>query len=538
MISINAKFKLFVILLLASLVALSFFGLMSERTVLIEDGKLKTRHVVETAYGVLEHFHHLETTGALSREAAQEAAFSQIRRLRYGESEYFWINDLAPRILVHPTSPALEGKQVADMRDPSGKFLFREFVDIAKAYGSGHVEYLWPKPGSDTPVGKTSFVKLFGPWNVIIGSGTYNDDVDALFVGKAMKVGGAVVLLVAMLGSLAIFMARGMLKPLGELERSLHRVKESNDLTIRVAVASQDEIGRTAEAFNHMIASFQETVHSVLGNASRISESAGKLSAMSEEMDDHAKAQCSAAESMAQAVAQLSAGIASISESAGDAHGVALRSGESSDKGGQIVADAVAEMNKIAAAVHQSESVVERLGEHSEKISVIVNTIKEIADQTNLLALNAAIEAARAGEHGRGFAVVADEVRKLAERTGRSTEEIGAMISTIQEGVREAVDSMNLASEYVGQGVGMTRAVGISMEEIRSQARCAGSAMGEISDALLGQRTAGQQVSDNTLRISSMSTQTNRSSHLVAATARDLSHMASRLQEAAARFSV
>jgi len=123
-----------------------------------------------------------------------------------------------------------------------------------------------------------------------------------------------------------------------------------------------------------------------------------------------------------------------VAESSQGTHELARKSGELSVQGGEVVQGAAAEMSKIADSVNQSTQFIRELGEHSNQISAIVNVIKEIADQTNLLALNAAIEAARAGEQGRGFAVVADEVRKLAERTGRSTDEITAMIGSIQSG--------------------------------------------------------------------------------------------------------
>lgn len=128
---------------------------------------------VEAAYGLLTNYHNLATNGALTEEVAKQRALQAVRNLRYSSTEYFWVNDMQPRMLMHPISPELEGKDLLEKTDPTGKHLFVEFVNTVKAGGSGFVHYLWAKQGSDQPVPKVSFVKGFEPWGWVIGSGVY-----------------------------------------------------------------------------------------------------------------------------------------------------------------------------------------------------------------------------------------------------------------------------------------------------------------------------------------------------------------------------
>ena len=120
----------------------------------------------------------------MSDDEAKRGAVETIKSLRYSETEYFWINDMQPRMVMHPIKPELDGKDLAETKDPTGKRLFVEFVETVKAKGAGYVFYMWPKPGSQEPVEKVSYVKGFAPWGWIIGSGVYMDEINAAFLSR------------------------------------------------------------------------------------------------------------------------------------------------------------------------------------------------------------------------------------------------------------------------------------------------------------------------------------------------------------------
>jgi methyl-accepting chemotaxis protein len=145
----------------------------------ISDGRArKTRDLVDAAHSLLVHFEAEERVGRLSREAAQSAAIAAVRALRYGEGEYFWINDMHPRMIVHPNTKLI-GTDIGGITDPTGKRLFVDMIEQVKREGTGFVPYMWPKPGMERPVDKISYVRGFQPWGWIVGSGIYADDTAA-----------------------------------------------------------------------------------------------------------------------------------------------------------------------------------------------------------------------------------------------------------------------------------------------------------------------------------------------------------------------
>ena len=171
------KLKIKYRLLLFVLVALSglFFSMLvsatSLRTTLDNEKQLKTRHVVETAYGVVAHFYREASEGRISEQEAKKSAIAALRSLRYESSDYFWINDMRPFMIMHPYKTELDGTDLSEYKDPEGNRLFVEFVDVVRKQNAGFVHYLWPKPGVDKPVRKISYVKGFAPWGWVVGAG-------------------------------------------------------------------------------------------------------------------------------------------------------------------------------------------------------------------------------------------------------------------------------------------------------------------------------------------------------------------------------
>jgi len=144
---------------------------------LMEEKRNATKDVLDIAYTLIAAYDHKVANKEMSQEQAQKNVLSLIEQLRYRDNDYFWINDLEPKMLMHPNFPELDGKNLSDDKDPTGKYLFVEMVKICKEKGEGFVTYMWPKPGATQPVPKLSYVKLFKPWGWIVGSGIYFDDV-------------------------------------------------------------------------------------------------------------------------------------------------------------------------------------------------------------------------------------------------------------------------------------------------------------------------------------------------------------------------
>ena len=241
---------------------------------IMEGKKIATRNVVEVAFRVLEEFGEKARRGEMALEDAQNMAKNQIKGMRYQKNEYFWINDLQPRMVMHPTKPELDGNDLSSHSDPLGKRIFIEFVKTTQDSGAGFVDYLWPKPGSSDPVAKISYVKRYAPWGWVIGSGIYVDDVQTDMARLRWTVVGITF-------SLSVFMlALSFSAGLG-ITRSLHKVVVSlddishgeGDLTRRLDVDLNDESGALARSFNQMNEKLVEIVsqiHASSGELDRI----------------------------------------------------------------------------------------------------------------------------------------------------------------------------------------------------------------------------------------------------------------------------
>jgi methyl-accepting chemotaxis protein len=296
----------------------------------------------------------------------------------------------------------------------------------------------------------------------------------------AMTVSVSVVVFLAALilpFAIGLIMKSFVLSPVRKTIDFIETVAEG-DLTKRVDVASNDEIGEMARHFNSFVDKLHDAITHVARSSDDVSSAAGTLSKASEEMStgvEEAAMQVNAVATASEEMSQTSSEIAQNCVSAVKSSEQASRS---ANTGEAVITRTVDIMGRISDRVKDSAEIIRNLGTRSDQIGEIVGLINDVADQTNLLALNAAIEAARAGEHGRGFAVVADEVRKLAERTSHATQEISDTIYAMQAETKKAVSSMEEGVNEVGVGTTEAAKSGDALKEILEQIN---KATGEIN---------------------------------------------------------
>ncbi len=287
------------------------------------------------------------------------------------------------------------------------------------------------------------------------------------------------VLMLAMLGASQLLI-RFLLSQLNTLKDVMLHVEQSGDLSARVPLASHDEVGQMAKAFNAMQAGYQRVVTTVAQTASRLDQGAVHLAAGMSDVRHGMLGQQSETDQVATAINQMSATVYHIAQHAGATRDQSQQA-DALAGGGQAVVDRVqTSIAGLSTGVQQTAQMIQHLAQDSQKINGVVGVIHSIAEQTNLLALNAAIEAARAGEMGRGFAVVADEVRNLAKRVQTSTDEITTMVSALQAGTRDAVDFMQDSS--------------FKADECVKQAQEAGEALAAIAGAVAHMRESNTQI--------------------------------------------
>ncbi len=486
------------LLVVIGLLALSAYGLSNLKNTLYESKVEKTKHIAESALALVAHYHSQVKAGTVSEEEAQSLAKSAVGSIRYGDNDYFWINDLAPKMVMHPFKPELVGKDLSAVKDPNGKFLFNDMVSLAKQSGGGVVDYYWPKPGADAPVAKVSYIQHFEPWGWIIGTGVYVDDVEAQFAQQALRLSLATGLLLLVIAGLIVLISRSITRPLDTVVDALQDIASGRgDLTRRLNQEGHDEISALAEHFNHFAEKLQTIVRNLAGNAGDLEVSAGDLAQISRDGQVQSQEQAQRMEMVATAVNEVSYGVQDVAKNAEQAATEVRQAEQAAEQGQASIQSGISQINELSNTIGNAVEVIQRLASESNEINKVLEVIRTIAEQTNLLALNAAIEAARAGEMGRGFAVVADEVRLLAQRTQQSTQEIQTMIEKLQNNSDAAVSVITESSRVSSVTVEQASKTGESLETITQVLRNLSGLNASIASAILQQSHVVEDINRN-----------------------------------------
>jgi methyl-accepting chemotaxis protein len=301
-----------------------------------------------------------------------------------------------------------------------------------------------------------------------------------------------------------LFAVRPLLARITQLKH-LAESSSRGSLELEPRVGRQDEIGIVISAFNAMILSYKTMIGKLLFESKILGTGAEQLLATSHTMALESKKQAAEVQSVAAAVEELSASMASVDQKAKDTLEIASVAETRAGAGKEVGTSAAANMESVGAAVLGASNAMNELTERSRAISGITASIKEIADQTNLLALNAAIEAARAGEQGRGFAVVADEVRKLAEKSAAAAAEITKMLSGVQNDVDKSARAIGAATQTAKNSADMAREMAGTLGQIQQGAAETSVNVNDVALAVSEQVKATQLITSLTNTIHAIS---------------------------------
>lgn len=506
---------------------------------LIKAKQTQTRHLVENTHSLLNHFYQLQTQGTLSEQQAQDQARQAVAQLRYGEEDYFWMNDLTPTMIMHPFKPQLDGKNLSAVKDPQGKALFVEMANIARDQGEGTVYYMWPKPGSDTDVEKVSYVKLFEPWGWIVGSGVYIDDVNALVWQRLQSVfTGLAIVLVAML-TLAYLIGLSITKPcVATLQAMEDIAKGEGDLTKQLDASGKDELSRIAQAFNQFTHKLRHIVLDIVPVTDGVTGSALELTHVAQNAAGKAMEQQQSVDTVASAMNQLHSSNQEVANAAQNAAIAAQTANEKSQQGRDVINQVSVYMDSLSERLTATDSNTQALAKEIQQVSAVLEVIYGVAEQTNLLALNAAIEAARAGEQGRGFAVVADEVRSLATRTQSSTQQIEQIIAGLQERAHQVSASMDETQLQSKGTQEQAEKAQQALDDIDQQIRQILQLNEHIAEASAQQSLATDEISRNLTLIADHSAQAAIQAEQVTAASEQLQENGQRLTHSFSVFKV
>ncbi|ASP40043.1 hypothetical protein CHH28_15785 [Bacterioplanes sanyensis] len=268
---------------------------------------------------------------------------------------------------------------------------------------------------------------------------------------------------------LAMWLAASLARPIIRTANMLSSIADGDaDLTSRLEVASQDEVGELAQAFNRFMGNMQELMRQLAKTADAVEEASAWVSDSARKSQRNCHDQVDSIAMVATAITEMGATVKEIADNANSTADSSSDSASKAEAGQALVTQTSDEIGVLDQEINDASSAIRSLAKEVDNIGSVLSVISGISEQTNLLALNAAIEAARAGEQGRGFAVVADEVRTLAQKTHQSTQEINQMIARLQDGTQQAVSAMEAGSEQCRQVVDHANEARQALDGVRS----------------------------------------------------------------------
>ncbi|MEI5640820.1 MULTISPECIES: methyl-accepting chemotaxis protein [unclassified Pseudoalteromonas] len=474
----------------------------------------KTQSLVENAHSLIAYHHQRFTSGELSQSEAKAEALDAVSALRYEDNNYFWINDYQPAMVMHPFKPELNGKDLSQSKDPSGKRLFVAMVAVVNKAGAGFVPYLWPKPGADKPVAKISYVKGFKPWGWIVGSGVYLDTIEAEFATIRNLLLMTMAVLIILLFPFSAMISKSIITPIAHAKAMMRDIAEGEgDLTRQLDESGKDEITELAKSFNLYTNKMRHSIATVADNAKHVEALAEQVRAAGEEnlafiesQNDNSRQVAAAAEQMTMQVKEISSNANTAEQSAADAR-------NNSAQGKQTIAETITAIQRLSDQIQSVSSTTSSLAQESEHIGSVLDVI-------------------------RGFAVVADEVRTLASRTEQSTDEIQTTIERLQRESQQAVSAVQTSQQISAQTVSQVEQANSALLEIERLIDAISDMNSHIAKATDEQSLAAQEVNE---RIAALSDATHHSLDTTQAlndTSEQLTQASHQLNEIVSRFKV
>lgn len=484
----------------------------------------------------------------VKKERSKEEVLETLKLIKFSDTGYlFGFESNGVRIVQGDTDKI--GNNMWNSKDKRDNYFVQDMIRAAKNK-SGYSTYYYPKLNETVALPKLAYSVYFAQWDLIVGTGFYTDDVDAVI--NEMKALSdeqlsnsmqfivlftlVIIAIVAFIGSL---INRSIMAPIQQFDESIKSFASGDaDLTARMPHFTVPEFDQLSTNFNLFVKSLHEIITNVSHVGRDVVAETANMSERSAQVNAVVMNQRSETEQIATAMTELTTSSHEISSNAEQAASSAQDADNNAQVAMRTVNEASESVKTLAAELDEASNVISKLEGDVQNIASTLSVIQDIAEQTNLLALNAAIEAARAGEQGRGFAVVADEVRKLASRTQESTAQIHQRIEALKSGSDSAVQVMAASKNFSTLTVNKAVAASESLGQILVSVKTIMEMNSLIATATQEQSIVGQEISE---RIVSVSDQSAKSAELASQNRAGgilLNQKANELSELVERFTV
>ncbi|VXC81523.1 Methyl-accepting chemotaxis protein [Pseudomonas sp. 9AZ] len=514
---------------------------------LLQESRNELQHYVQIALGSVQTLYDGAAQGDM---ASREQAIVILSKIKFGKDGYFFGHDSNVVRLFRGDSPVDVGKSLADRRDPNGVYINRELVNVAKN-SSYYVNYSSPLPTDDSVlVPKMAYSYYLPKWDMALGTAINLDGVEAQIaqvqgeideristIITSIMVIAAVLLVI--FGIVGVVLSNTFLRPLQQIKDNLDDIAAGEgDLTRRLPINGDDELGQLAGSFNRFVEKIHGLVRQIVDMTGQLTELVGQVSAQTQRSEEAMERQRHETDQVATAINEMSAAAHEVAQSAQGAAEAAQKTDTEGQAAKHVVDGSIERIHTLVQDIRDSGVSLDTLQKDVSSIVSVLDVIRSIAEQTNLLALNAAIEAARAGEAGRGFAVVADEVRALASRTQQSTQEIQGMIDRLQKGTQDAVTAMRRSSDAGDVTSEQANRAGTSLDAIAQLIATINAMNAQIASAAEEQTAVAEEINRSVHKIAVAVDSVADETQQGAQTARNLAGLGERLGALVRQFRI